>query len=197
MPALLRILAPLTALALLPAACGDDEEKRDGTPTGAKASDRPVEPPRGWRTVRNSVVGFSIAAPKTWPADTSRRATLIRSDDRLVSITIAADRSSAGRELSPARYAHRTMGSLPGFEGRVQRRVRRVPGSPYPNAVVDASGTVSTTIRRQRISVAVFRQAGKATHTAIVFRNAIVKPRINDRTITRVLGTFRAGAPAS
>lgn len=196
MPALLRTLIALTALAL-PAGCGEDDAGRDGTSTGAQATSRPVKPPRGWRTVGNSVAGFAIAAPKSWPADTSRRATLIRSKDRLVSITIAADRSAAGRRLSPVRYARRTIVSLPGFEGRVRRRVRRVRDSPYPSAVVEGSGSVSTTIRRQRISVAVFRQPGEATYTAIVFRNAVVEPRINDATITRILGTFRAGRPRS
>lgn len=195
--ALLRTLAALTALALLPAACGGDDGGSDGSSKGTERRERPPRPPPGWRTIRNPVVGFTIAAPKAWPADGSRRATLIRSEDRLVSITIAADRSAAGRELSPARYARRTMKSLPGFEGRISRRVRPVRGSPYRSAVIGGSGTVSTTIRRQRISVAAFSQEGKATYTAIVFRNAVVKPRLNDRTIARILATFRAGAPGS
>ena len=197
MPAFLRILAALTALALLPAACGDDETGSDAGRDGAQTIERPTRPPPGWRTVRNAVAGFTIAAPKTWPADTSRRATLVRSHDRLVAITVAADRSAAGSELSPAEYARRTVKSLPGFEGKLRRRVRRVRGSPYPSAVAEASGTVNTTTRPQRISVAAFREEGEATYTAIVFRNARVKPRVNDRTIARVLRSFRVQPPSS
>jgi hypothetical protein len=84
------------------------------------------------------------------------------------------------------------MRSLPGFNGTIRRRVGRVRGSPYPNAVVEGSGAVSSTTRPQRISVAVFRQPRRATYAAIVFRNARVQPRFNDRTIRRLLGTLRA-----
>jgi hypothetical protein len=87
------------------------------------------------------------------------------------------------------------MRSLPGFEGKPRRRVGRVRGSPYRSAVVEASGTVNATSRPQRISVATFRDESRATYTAVVFRNARVRPRFNDRTIARILGTFRAQAP--
>ena len=191
----LRTLAALAALVLLPSACADEGSGRGGGRDGAQTIERATRLPPGWRTVRNPVAGFTIAAPKTWPADTSRRATFVRSEDRLVSITVAADRSAAGRELMPADYARRTLKSLPGFAGELRRGVRRVPGSPYPSAVVEGSGTVSATSRPQRISVAAFREQGEATYTAVVFRNARVKPRLNDRTIARILRSFRAMAP--
>ena len=191
----LRTLAALAALVLLPSACADEGSGRGDGRDGAQTIKRATRLPPGWRTVRNPVAGFTIATPKTWPADTSRRATFVRSEDRLVSITVAADRSAAGRELMPADYARRTLKSLPGFAGELRRGVRRVPGSPYPSAVVEGSGTVSTTSRPQRISVAAFREQGEATYTAVVFRNARVKPRLNDRTIARILRSFRAMAP--
>ena len=191
MPAPQRTLAVLAAVALVPAGCDGGDEGEDPTRTAAEAAERPARPPSGWRTISNPVVGSTVAAPKSWPGTTSRQATLIRSDDQLVSITVAADRSAAGARLSPARYARRTIRSLTGFRGTVQRRVGRVRGSPYPNAVVDADGTVKSTSRPQRISVAVFRH-DEVSYTAIVFRNARVKPRFNDRTIARVLRTVRA-----
>ena len=190
-----RPLAAVAALVLLPTACGWDDDEGDSS--RPQPSARPGEPPPGWRTVRNRTVGFTVAAPKAWPADSSRRTTLIRSDDQLVSLTIAADRSASGRRLPPARYARRTLSSLPGFRGRIDRRAPRVRRSPYPSAVVSGTGTVSTTIRRQRISVAAYRVAGNGTYTAIVFRNAVVQPRFNDRKIARILRTFRAQAPRS
>ena len=195
MPAPLRTLAALTALLLLPAACDDEEPGRDGGRDGAESFERPARLPTGWRSVRNPVAGFTIAAPKTWPADTRRRSTFLRSEDRLVAITVAADRSAAGRELRPAEYARQTLKSLPGFKGKVRRRVGRVRGSPYRSAVVEGSGSVNATSRPQRISVVAFGDEGAGTYTAVVFRNARVKPRINDRTIARMLGTFRAQAP--
>lgn len=192
---MLRTLAALAAVTVVPAACAADDGDGDRASTGTETIERPPRPPPGWRTVRNPVAGFTIAAPKRWPADVTRRATFIRSDDRLVSITIAADRSAAGRRLTPVRYARRTLESLPGFKGAIGRRVRRVRGSPYPSAVVEGSGTVNATTRPQRISVAAFRRPHSATYTAIVFRNAVVRPRLNDRTIARILATLREGRP--
>ena len=192
----LRPLAALAAITLGPVGCADDDEGKDRDSPSGEASERAARPPPGWRTVTNRVVGFTIAAPKAWPAATNRRSTLIRSDDRLVSITVAADRSPGGQALSPGRYARRTIESLPGFEGRIHRRARRVRGSPYRSAVVDASGTVEATTRPQRISVATFRPGNHATYSAIVFRNARIEPRLNDRKIARILRTFRARSPA-
>ena len=192
MPVLSRALAALLVLALLPTACGgdDDDDAEDGTGPTTTEVRAPRVPP-GWRTVRNPVLGVTVAAPRGWPAEIRRQATLIRSDDQLVSITVAADRSAGGRRLSPARYARRTLRSLPGLEGKVAPRARRVRGSPYPSAIVEARGTVSSTTRPQLISVAVFRQGDQAMLTAIVFRNARVTPHFNDRTIRRMLGTLR------
>src|SRR5687767_8051199 len=103
--------AATAALCLVPAGCGGSD---DGEP--AERADPPARPPPGWRTVGNESAGFTVAAPRSWAASTKDEATLIRSPGRLVAVTVAADRSRAGRELEPARYARGTLEALPGFE---------------------------------------------------------------------------------
>ena len=181
-----------SALAAALAGCGGDsgEEPRSGR------SDPPVRPPAGWRVVANEAAGFTVAAPRRWTARTRGRATLIRSPDRLVALTVAADRSRAGRELPPARYARTTLERLPGFEGSVSTSARRVPGTPYRTARVDGLGAVRTSRTAQRITVAAYRVAGEGTFAAVVFRNARVTPPRDDRVVERLLRTLRAGAPA-
>ena len=193
MPALTSIVAVL-ALALVLAGCSDDEEG-DIKSLAVERADRPADPPPGWRTVRNAAAGFTISAPQAWQATESRRRTLIRSDDRLVAISISADRTVPGRELPAKPYARRTIRTLPRFTGVVRRRVTRVPGSRYESALLGATGTVSPSDLSQRISVAIYRRPGRVTYGVLVFRNAGVKPRFHDRTIDRMLRSFRAQPP--
>lgn len=193
MPALTRIVA-VVALALLQAGCGNNEEGKTRT-IAVERSDPPAQPPPGWRTVANPAAGFTIAAPRTWAATGTRRRTVIRSDDRLVAVSISADRTAPGRKLSAKQYARRTIRTVPNFAGIVGKGVSRVPGAKYESALLTATGTVNPSNLSQRISVAIFRRPGRVSYGALVFRNAGVKPRFNDRTIERMLRSFRAQPP--
>lgn len=196
MTALPRTTAALLALTLLGAGCADDEEKAERKSPQAERADRPAQPPHGWRTVRNARAGFTIAIPRRWTASSRRGRTTARSDDRLVAVSISADRTARGRQLSPAQYARRTIRTVPDFAGTVGKRVSRVRGSPYDSAMLTATGTVSPSNLSQRISVVIFQRRGRVSYGLLVFRNAGVQPRFNDRTINRMLRTFRAQPPA-
>lgn len=188
--------ALLLALALF-AGCGsEDEDKAERKESPPERADPAAQPPAGWRTVRNARAGFTIAAPGRWNARSRGGRTTIRSDDRLVAVAISADRSARGRRLSPVQYARRTIATVPDFAGTVSKRVTRVRGSRYDNAVVTATGTVSPSNLSQRISVVIFQRPGRVSYGLLVFRNAGVKPRFNDPTINRMLRTFRAQPPS-
>jgi hypothetical protein len=186
-----RVLAAvLVSLAL--GACGDD----DAPERPAEKADAPAKPPAGWRTVENEAAGFTIAAPRTWPAATKRGATLIRSKDELVAVTIASDRSSAGKSSEPGSYAGKVVASLPGFQGDVSVDNRKVAGSPYETAIAVGSGTVKTSGVPQRIEVAAFRRPRQVIYSAVIFRNARAQPVPGRRTVARMLRSFRAQPPA-
>jgi hypothetical protein len=192
---LVAVIAAVGVAALALAAC-DDDDGDDTTPDRAvERSDPPAKPPPGWRTVRNRRAGFTLSVPRTWSARKKGSATLIRSDDHLVSATVAADRTAAEREARPAAFARQTLDHLPGFRGRVRKRARRVRGSPYRSALIEARGRVSTSKVLQRITAAVFQRPGQATYEVLVFRNARVRPRFNEPVVKRMLRSFRAQAP--
>jgi hypothetical protein len=172
---------------LVVAGCGGGH----GGPSGSRA-DPPARPPPGWRTVLNSEAGLTVAAPRTWTARTEGDATLIRSKDRLVVVTLAADRSREGRATPPARYVRATLEQLPGFEGSVSVHVRRIPGSPYENARVDGAGTVRTSARPTLITVVAYRRPSDGTYTAVVFRSPAARSRASERRLGRLLETLRA-----
>lgn len=185
----------VATVVLAAAGCGDDEPTRQGPDPSQERSDRPAKPPPGWRVVRNRRAGFSVSVPRTWTARKRGTATLIRSDDRLVSITGAADRTTEERTRNPKAFARQTIEHLPGFRGRVQRRSRKVRGSPYRTARVDAKGRLRTSAVRQRITAAVYQRPGFVTYELLVFRNARVRPHFNDPVVERLLRSFRAQAP--
>jgi hypothetical protein len=180
----------LTAGAFALAGCGDDDSTQRG---GPERADRPAKAPPGWRTVRNARAGFTLAVPDDWTARTKEGATLVRSRDRLMAVTVAVDRGKRGRELELAEYARRTLEALPGFEGSLSPTTRRVRGSPYRSARVEGSGTVQTSRRPQRITVATFRPRGGPVYAVVVFRNANALRSDDERALARMLRTLRAG----
>ena len=173
-------------------ACGGGDSAGGPEEKAAK----PATPPAGWRTVRNEAAGFTIAAPRSWRAATKRGATLITSKDGLVAVTVAADRSRAGKEAGPGSYARDVIAALPGFEGAVSVRDARIAGSPYETAVAQGSGTVKTSGEPQRIEVAAFHRPGLVTYSAVIFRNARARPVPGRATVARMLRSFRAQPPA-
>jgi hypothetical protein len=185
----------LVALALLPIACDGDDGDDEITTARVERGDPPAPPPRAWRTVRNRSAGFTVSVPNSWRADGPRRRTVIRSDDRLVAISISADRTERGQKLSAGTYARRTIRTIPKFAGIVGKRVRRVPGAKYESAMITATGTVAPSNLSQRITVAVFHRPELVTYGALVFRNAGVKPSFNDAKINQILRSFRAQPP--
>ena len=174
------------------AACGED----DAPERPRETADNPAKPPRGWRTVENEAAGFTIAVPRSWSAATKRGATLIRSEDELVAVTIAADRSDKGKDTQPAAYARDVIAALPGFEGNVTVRDATIARSPYETAIAEGSGTVKTSGVAQRIEVAVFHRPRQVTYSAVIFRNARARPVPGRATVARMLRSFRAQPPA-
>jgi hypothetical protein len=181
--------------ALATAGCGDDE-KFEGSPDPAtERSDRPAEPPPGWRTLANRRAGFTVSIPDDWAARTRSSATLIRSSDRLVAVTVAADRSEPGRRTRPLAYARRAFRALPGFRRLRAGRGRRVARSPYPTGRVDGAGTLAGRRQRQRITVAAFRRPGRVTYTVVAFSAVLDGAAPHAGTLDVLLGSLRARRP--
>lgn len=176
----------MAACAALLVACGGDEQ---ASPSAQRPPDKPARPPAGWRTVTNDKAAVSLAAPRRWRVTERARATLVRSPDRTVAVTVVADRSPAGRETPAADYASDTLNALPGFEGTVDADPRRVRGSPYPSAQVQGRGRLPRSKAEQLITVAAFHLAGRVTYAVVAFRQRQAPPA----TVQRMLATVRGG----
>jgi len=186
----------LAAVATLGAMGCDGEDEFSGSPDPAtEQSDRPAKPPRGWHTVANRRAGFTLSVPPGWATRTRKSATLIRSNDRLVAVTVAADRSEDGRTTRPRQYARRTFRALPGFRKMRAAPARRVRGSPYRSARVDGAGTLAKTRQRQRITVAAYHRPRRATYTVVAFAARIGGVPAYAGALRTILASLRAQRP--
>jgi hypothetical protein len=183
-----RAAAPLVAcvvalsLASLAAGCGEKDEPPPAPPLVVEKAERVEELPRGWTLVRSPQQGLRLGAPPGW-----RRAgeclpqgvppgevTVICSPDKLVTLSVSADRSAEALELEPDEFATRALAGL----GRSGYRQDLEPSDPkpfrarYAGARVDATGTAAGTGVRQNVSVIVLRREGIATFTAVIAANA-------------------------
>ena len=179
---------PVLAALLLAAGCGGG----DDTKTEKEHADAPARPPSGWKTVRNRAAGFTLSVPKSWTARVKSAATVIRSKDKLLVITVAADRGDEAQELSAGDYAKRTLEALPDFEGSVLPGAHRVRGSPYRSARVDGAGSLKTSKRVQRITVVAYKRPDQVTYALVAFSNRKVPASFFEARLRRTLRSFRA-----
>ena len=190
------MIAAVLSAAAFAAGCGDEDERAGSPDPATERSDPPAKPPPGWRTFANRKAGFTVSVPLDWSARRRGSATLIRSADRLLAVTIAADRSEPGRRTKPAVYARKAFRALPNFRRLRRARTRRVVGSPYPSARVDGRGTLAGRKQRQRITVAAFRRPRRATYTVVAFSAELDGAATHAASLRVLLRCLRARRPA-
>ena len=179
------------------AGCGGPDEPRPAEPPRRpETNDRPARLPQGWTRLVNRRAGFSVGIPPGWKARGASGATLVRSGDHLLAVSITADRSSDGRVLRPANYAERMAMALPGYRKRKVGRPVPVRRAHYPGASVTATGTFTRTRVRQAIRAVALQRRGRATYALVFFRTARAPAALYRPAITGMIRTFRARAPA-
>lgn len=144
----------------------------------------------------NRRAGFSLSLPRDWSGRTRRGATLVRSADRLLAVTVAADRGEAGRETRPRAYARTAFRALPGFRRLRADGTGRVRRSPYANARIDGAGVLARRGQRQRVTVAAFRRPGRVTFTVIAFAAEVGRRPVHRASLNALLASLRGRRPA-
>ena len=194
-PLILLSVVLTAALIALPGCGGDDDGDAAPDPK-TDPTDAAAKPPTGYHTVSNKVSGFTVSVPDSWREGAPLEGqTKLGSPDGLTVVTVAADRSKAGRETTATKYAELSLASLKGF--RTDGKVTRVAGSPYETASIEGTGKVATDKQLQRITAAIYRRPGRATYGVLVFRNAKVKPTAHDKQVDVLLKSLRMQAPSA
>jgi len=200
-----RILGTALAAGALLAGCGGDGDETTTTaaPAEPEAPEKPERVaglPRGWTVERNAAQGFSLGVPPGWRkggACLESKApevpvTILCSPDKLVTLSISADRTGEALELDPGEFAVRAMAGLAdSYEGLE-------PGEPkpfrarYEGASVKGTAKAFGTGVRQRVTVVVLRRDDVANFTAVIAANADQPTGPAVRLAEQALGTLRS-----
>lgn len=162
------LLSVVAVVAL--AACGSADPAPTTTREVETAEALP-ELPRGWNPYINRAAGFTLGRPPGWAASEDGSATLFRSPDELVAMTISADRTDEALALPLARYATRTALALPGLKDVDLREPETFKGH-YEGVSVKGNGRLIKSKLLERLQVIVLRRNGIVTITAVIAANA-------------------------
>ena len=184
MAGVLRFGVALACAALIGGCDGGEDEKQPADePEGPPKVEKPESVgglPAGWTVVKNSAQGFSLGAPPGWREGGECLAggtepgsvTILCSPDKLVTLSVAADRTDEALELDPAEFAARTItGLADSYDGLESGKPRRFEAH-YDGASVEGSGKAVGTGVNQDVQVVVLRREGVANFTAVIAANA-------------------------
>jgi len=184
----LIILTPAAGLG----ACGGKEEPTITQPV--ETVDEPAELPKRWTRHVSRTGGFSVGVPPGWKARDRDRTTLLRPEDRLVVVSITADRSADALRVGLDDYAQETAKRLPGLQKLKLNSPVPFEGARYPGFAVRGKGTAKGGVR-ERLLVVVMRRSDLAAYAALVASNARAPAR-RERKAKRILRTL-TGRPAA
>jgi hypothetical protein len=201
------VVAMAAAAALLVAVAAGCGEREEPEPTTIPVLERPEQVPKlpgGWKVVMVPEQGLELGLPPGWrkgrkclakkaPPGT---ATVLCSPDKLLTLSITADRTDEALELPPEDFALRVMA---GLNENYQRPLK--PGKPkpfkahYDGAKVRASGKVAKGVR-QDVSVIVLRRDDIANITAVIAKHAARATSQHTKFAERTLRTLRSQPPS-
>jgi hypothetical protein len=177
----LTLVAAVATAVMALAGCGDDDE-----PTAPPVERKPEKPervaglPAGWTVEENKAQGFGLGAPPGWRAGgdcfkgglAPGSVTILCSPDRLVTLSVSADRTDEALELEPGEFAVRTMEGLADSYDGLELGKPRPFKARYPGASVDGAGKAVGTGVPQDVTVVVLRREGAANFAAVIAANA-------------------------
>jgi hypothetical protein len=156
------------------AGCGSGSEDKTSTePTAPAAPQKPAAIPKSWDRKVNTVLGFSIGVPPHWRHAGQGSAVLFRSPDRLVAVSVSAERRAGAFEMPPGEFARRAIVALPGYRQPLRPGpTRPLGGTPFDTAAVRATGVAKSNGVRQKAEFDVLRRDHSVNFTAVVAANA-------------------------
>jgi hypothetical protein len=189
-----RLISAIVALVGLIglAGCGDDEPAPAPEHRKETVEKLPKLPP-GWHRFVNRRAGFAIGRAPGWRAKRDGATTLLRSPDRLVAISISADRTGEAIEFPLGDYAREAAKALPGFHHLDVRRPHRVKAH-YNSQGVEAKGRSKGGVRQNLLFIAM-RRDHLATYAVLIASNADRKTGFYENEALRIVRTLR-GRPA-
>ncbi len=181
-----------TVLALALTACGSDDE-----PVAPDVERKPetVEElpklPRGYEPYFSRVNGLALGRPPGWKATDEGVATLLTAPDKLVVMSLSADRSDEALAGDPRTLAVRTFSALEGYEGELDPSEPKPFKHRYDGAQVEGEGVAASSGVPQRLRLVVLEREGATVVTAVIAENAREKAPAEVKQALDSLRTLR------
>jgi hypothetical protein len=184
-----RVVSALVAFAALAAfgGCGTDEPEPPQAPV--ETVDKLPSLPGGWHEYVNHRAGFAIGRPPGWRAEGKGSATLLRSPDQLVAVSISADRTTEAIDFPLAEYARSAARALPRFK-RLNIRAPRSFKAHYKAQAVSATGKTKDGLRQRLLFIAL-RRGQIVTYAVLIARNVEKASSFYNREALRMVRTLR------
>ena len=182
----LAVCLVLAGMAALAAGCGSDDP--EPAQRRAETVDELPKLPPGWTSYVNHRVGFAIGRAPGWRPRRHGTATLLTSPDRLVAVSISADRTSEAIEFPLDDYAEQATEAL--RFGHIDAHRPHRFEAPYKAEAVDATGRSRSGLR-QRLTFIALRRDHLATYAVLVARNAERDTRYYEQEALRMIRTLR------
>jgi hypothetical protein len=189
----LAVVGLAGALALVGCGGGDSSTSTPAaTTTATETPQKLPKLPSGWHAYVDHRIGYAVGLAPGWTATTRADSALIRSPDRLVAISVAADRTSEALTLPLPDFATRVLSALAGFQGGLDPGPPRpFPGTPLEATQVRARGTEARNGVHQKLALVVLRRDQLVNYTLIVAENARETPAAEHRDAFRIVRTLR------
>ncbi len=187
------LLVVAAIVALVWAGCGDadgDEPQPPARPP--ETVDRVPDLPARWKVHVNGADGFAFGLPPGWKADDRSGSTLVRSYDRLVAVSITADRTNDALDTPLEPFATRALVTLPGFEDQLEPGETRRFEHRYQGVAVAGTGTAVKSGVRQRLKLIVLRRDSLVTFTVVIAANRSEAAGASEAIAERLVRTLRS-----
>ena len=199
-PARGAAIALAAGLIVVGVGCGEREEPEPTTTTPVERAEHVPKLPERWSVIKVPDQGFELGKPPGWlrgKACFAKRAapgtaTVLCSPDRLLTLSISADRTEEALEITPEEFATRTMAAL-----SANYQTPLDPGKPrrfkghYDGVEVKATGKAAQGLRED-VSVIVLRRDDVAVVTAVIASNAAKATGQHTKFAERALRTLRS-----
>ena len=184
-----RCLAVVCTLAI--GGCGSSSAPAPSAPP--ESPQAPPKPPPGWSTEISNNIGYGINVPPGWKITEHNDATLIRSPDHLVAVSITSDRTEDALSIPLDSYARGALKAIPGFRGGLEAESPKpLAGTPYDAIELDAHGIASSTGVTEQVTLVVMRRDEAVSFVAAIALNSDQPAAVRERaTALRMVRTLR------
>jgi len=196
-------IAPAVCFALLvclalPSCGSDDEDEQPAPPVVERRKETRQDLPKlpsGFEPYLSRANGLEIGRPPGWKATERGSATLLIAPDKLVVMSLSADRSDGAVEANTETLAVDTFAVLEGYRGKLKPSKPRRFGHRYDAYQVRGDARARKTGVPQRLRLIVLEREGATVVTAVMAENSKEKAPDEVKQAYQSLRSLRTRPP--